>query len=187
MKYLCSCCGKEHKEWPAITFPSPINYHELSEIQKNSIAELDSDFCSIKYENQTDRFIRVVLVQKIEDSELDLQYGFWVSLSEVNFNDYKLIFKDKNNKKNEYFGWLCSSIPQYEDMLSIPTTVVLNNNGNRPEIFPHKDFQHPFVKDYYNGISLIEAEKRVHDVLGFVAARVGKVEANKVKKWWKIW
>jgi hypothetical protein len=26
--------------------------------------------------------------------------------------------------------------------------------NDRPEIFPHEDFDHPFVRDYYNGIRL---------------------------------
>lgn len=31
---------------------------------------------------------------------------------------------------------------------------------------PHKDFDHPFVRDYYNGISKAEAEARIADMMG---------------------
>ena len=93
-----------------------------------------------------------------------MEYGFWVTLSEQSFNDYK------ENSKNEthatqYFGWLASSIPQYSFEESIPTTVVTQKGNQRPHIFPHKDFDHPFVKDFNNGISKEEAEKRINDML----------------------
>jgi len=39
----------------------------------------------------------------------------------------------------------------------------MTKTGNeRPEIFPHEDFDHPFVKDYYSGISKKEAENRIN-------------------------
>lgn len=31
MAFICSCCGKEHDEWPAFTFDSSTSYHELTE------------------------------------------------------------------------------------------------------------------------------------------------------------
>lgn len=60
--------------------------------------------------------------------------------------------------------------------------VIARNNGQRPEIIPNKDFDHPFVKDYYDGISKKEAERRISNMLEIV----GKNEPIKKKKWWKI-
>ncbi len=37
MKYKCSICGKEHEEWPAIGFSTPINYEYLSEEDKKNL------------------------------------------------------------------------------------------------------------------------------------------------------
>jgi|TARA_B110000037_G_C16919464_1_gene423727 hypothetical protein len=37
--------------------------------------------------------------------------------------------------------------------------------NDRPEIFPHQDFEHTFVKDYYDGISEAEAKKRVQEMI----------------------
>jgi hypothetical protein len=48
---------------------------------------------------------------------------------------------------------------------SVPTTVVTKSGNDRPEIFPHQDFDHPFVKDYYEGITKEEAEKRIQGML----------------------
>ena len=125
---------------------------------------MDSDFCKIEYPNQTDRFIRVVLKQKIINSQITLEYGLWVSLSESSYNDYFLNYNNENHQ-TQYFGWLNNNIPDYNFQESIPTTVVTKLGNERPEIFPHSDFEHPFVSDYYNGITKDEAEKRIHEML----------------------
>lgn len=163
-KYKCSVCNEVHDEWPALTFNSPSSYHELTESEKASIAKIDSDFCTINYEDQTDRFIRVVLKQKVNNNDQDLDYGLWVSLSEKSFTDYQNNYNNENHER-QYFGWLNSRIPEYENTINIPTTVNTNLGNDRPEITPHNDFDHDFVRDYYNGISRIEAEKRIHKMM----------------------
>lgn len=89
IKYTCSCCGKEHEEWPALGYTSPTNYEVLSEEEKEIIAELSSDFCTIRRPDQIDNFIRVTLTFKVIDHCQDLEYGLWVSLSDKSFQDYK--------------------------------------------------------------------------------------------------
>ena len=161
-KIKCTVCGETHTEWPALTFNSPSSYYELTENEKKSIGKIDSYFCEIQYEDQTDRFIRVVLKQKINDSNQELDYGLWVSLSEKSWDDYKANY-DNENLEAQYFGWLNSLIPEYESTLKIPTTVITKKGNERPEIIPHEDHEHKFVMDYYNGISKDEAEKRIHE------------------------
>ncbi len=188
MSYICSCCGEEMQDWPAITYISPISYSVLSDFEKENIATLTSDFCVIEYPDQTDRFIRTVMVQKVDDSEEDLHYGFWVSLSEKSFEEYENDFGKVIGGK-EYFGWLCSYIPQYDFLESIPMKVVTRSDGDRPLIFPEQDFDHPFVRDFYIGISRNEAEKRVHDVLRSVAKTNDESSPNSAltKPWWRLW
>jgi hypothetical protein len=165
IKFICDCCGQEHESWPALTYNTPSVYNNLSPQEKEEIAVIDQDFCVIKYaDNDIDRFIRVVLIQQINDHCENLEYGFWVSLSEKSFENYLENF-DNQNHETQYFGWLSNYIPQYEFPDSIPTTVVTKKGNERPEIFPHKDFDHPFVKDYYEGISKEEAEKRINEML----------------------
>jgi len=165
IKYICDCCGKEHESWPAITYNSPSSYSNLSQEEKEEIAVIDQDFCVIKYaDDHIDRFIRVVFIQKVNDHCENLEYGFWVSLSETSFKDYLENF-DNENHETQYFGWLSNYIPQYQFSNSIPTTVVTKSGNDRPEIFPHNDFDHPFVKDFYNGITKEEAEKRIREIL----------------------
>lgn len=169
LEHKCKICGEIHNDYPALTYSSPFSYHYLSEEEKKLYkAFLNSDFCTIEYPDQTDRFIRVVLKQKIIDSELTLDYGLWVSLSEKSYDDYFSNFKNENHE-NRYFGWLEITIPEYIFNENIPTTVITKLGNERPEIFPHSDFDHPFVKDYYQGITKEEAEKRIHNMLSKIS------------------
>jgi len=186
IKFEYSCCGKIHEEWPALAFISPDNYNNLSEEDKISIGYLDSDFCKINHEDQVDRFIRCTLTQKVNDHCENLEYGLWVSLSEKSYLEYEENYQ-KESEEKVYFGWLCNGILGYQFSESIPMNVLTRNDGLRPELFPHESFEHQFVKDYYNGISKEEAERRISEMLGIVSENSnGKGEVEN-KKWWKIW
>jgi hypothetical protein len=164
-KFKCSECGKEHAEWPALTFTSPANYDYLSNQEKLELGRLNTDFCEIHYDDQIDRFIRVILTQKVNDACENLDYGLWVSLSEKSYSDYKSNFNNENHETS-YFSWLCSNIPEYGNTMSIPCDVITKSGNNRPEIYPHQDFDHQLVRDYYNGITKAEAEKRINEMIG---------------------
>jgi hypothetical protein len=136
-KYICSHCGKEHDDWPALAYSSPTNYDELSGEEKQNWGALDSDFCIISYPDQTDRFIRCTMTQKVLDHCEDLEYGLWVSLSETSFQDYSDNFNQENHETT-YFGWLANVLPDYDFSVSIPTTVFTRKGNERPEIVPHE-------------------------------------------------
>jgi hypothetical protein len=78
LELKCSICGEIHTEYPALTFAYPNSYYWLSEEQKKSAIFMDSGFCTIEYRDRTDRFIRVVLKQKVAKSSLYVEYGLWV-------------------------------------------------------------------------------------------------------------
>ena len=124
------------------------------------------DFCVIEYEDQTDRFIRAVLFQEVIDGCQDLHYGIWVSLSEKSYYDYNENFLS-DDQEGTYFGYLCSQIPGYDFSSSIRTNVVLAKNRQRPEVIPYKDQMdnNEFVRDYWNGITQKEAEKRIAEAI----------------------
>ena len=160
-KYTCSICGLEHDQWPSIAWDAPVQYYELSEQDKEELAQLSSDFCVINNtDGSMDRFIRCVLDQEVVSACEPLNYGVWVSLSQKSFEDYSAHYHDDDYEET-YFGWLCTNIPEYESTVGIPTTVQTRAGGIRPIVVPHKDHPHPFVDDFYNGISLAEAEKRI--------------------------
>jgi hypothetical protein len=82
------------------------------------------------------------LTQKVIGSCEGLDYGVWASLSEKSF----LV----------YFGWLSNWLPDYEYSGSIPMNVETGKGNQRPDVIPHEDPNHPFVQDYFAGISLKE-------------------------------
>jgi hypothetical protein len=100
---------------------------------------------------------------KVNDHCTNLEYGLWVSLSEESFGDYWDNFENHNHEAS-YFGYICNELPDYEDTMFIPVTVKTKTSGQRPEIFPHEDFDHIFVQDYYKGISKSEAERRIKEL-----------------------
>lgn len=182
IKYTCNSCGKTHEEWPALSFDSPTSYAVLPEKIKQNIGELSSDFRIVQHSEQKDRFIRATLTIKVVDHCEDLSYGLWVSLSEKSFQDYADNFHNPNHETT-YFGWLSNDIPEYDVIESIPTTVFTRPDNHRPEIIPHKDFDHPLVYDYYNGITKIDAEKRINEMVKAIYER----DKVKRKPWWKLW
>ena len=170
-KYRCEICGKSHTDWPALTWDSPYQYNILPKEIKARRAELDTDFCVIHHDTQVDRFIRVSLIQSVQDHCNGLHYGLWVSLSEDKFFDYADKYGKEDAEIVHYFGWLCNEIPGYASTLSIPMNVTTQKDKLRPIVEPHKDFRHSFVQDFYNGIDLTEAERRVQEFLDIVSKR----------------
>ena len=152
------------EEWPALAFMSPVYYHALPEEEKEQVAKLDEDFCEIHHPEESNLFIRVVLLQQVVGHKEPLNYGLWVSLSEASYKDYQDNFKNSNHEVG-YFGWLSSRIPPYENTLAIPCNVYTRTGNDRPEIVPHEDHDHPFVHDYYKGISKQEAERRIQEMM----------------------
>ena len=163
--YTCTHCGEIHEGWPALTFQSPADYFYLSDDDKASMATLDPDFCVIAHPEQTDRFIRVTLTQRVNDHCENLEYGLWVSLSEKSFQDYSDNYHNEEHKVS-YFGWLASELPDYDEWGSIPVTVYTRKGNQRPEIVPHGGTDHPFVRDYDEGITKAEAARRVTAMIG---------------------
>lgn len=181
--YTCPTCGKTHEEWPSLGFFAPEGYHVLPEKYKQEIAEISDDFCIIRHSTQTDRFIRGMLTLKVIDHCEPLVYSVWVSLSEKSFLDYTENFGN-NEPGTRCFGWLANDLPEYAGFeTNIPTSVINMENGFRPEIVPHQDFVHPLVRDYYDGITKAEAERRINDPNYPLKEKETKPKAP--KRWWK--
>lgn len=158
--YRCSVCGKIHSGLPALSFIAPYYYDILSESDKNKTAEISDDFCIIRHPEQTDRFIRTVLSIPIQDSCETFDYGIWVSVSEMSFEDYQKNFKNERREKT-YFGMICNEIADYDKTtLGLHVNIEVRKNGIRPEIKPHLT-EHQLIADWENGITLGDAKKRI--------------------------
>ena len=162
-KYQCGKCDEWHEDWPAYAFNSPDYYYWLSDEEKKK-SELNEDFCVVREKDATHYFIRAVLFQPVQDYCETVDYGVWTSLSEQSFQDYRENFK-KPAHQVQYFGWLANQMPDYGND-DIKLTVVTNQEGERPAVFPHQSQDHPLVHDFYRGISFVEAERRIAKMLG---------------------
>ncbi len=162
----CGICGEKHETFPAFVFTYPNSYYWLSEEQKNTYKiTIDSDFCTIEYPDRTERFIRVVLKQKIAGSSRYLEYAVWAFVGAEDYENYKENFTSENHEKL-YFGWLSNALPDYKFERGIALDIKTKTGNERPEAYPTLDFSHPFVEDFYNGITKETAEKRIHKILG---------------------
>ena len=167
MTYFCENCQEEHEGWPALTFKAPDFYAQLNEEEKKK-AKLSPDLCIIEREGQTDRFIRCVFHQKVNEHCQDLEYGIWVSVNKKNFNDYVVHFDDPNHK-GQYFGWLSSWFPEYGEFVWVKMHIAVNNENNqRPKAFVQvvNDPDIPLVRDFFQGISKEAAQARVNRLTG---------------------
>jgi hypothetical protein len=166
MTYFCSHCNTEHEDWPALIFNAPDFYTQLSEEEKEQ-ALLTPDLCVIQHGGQTDRFIRCVMHQKVNEHCRDLEYGLWVSLSEKNYNEYVEHFY-KEEYQAQYFGWLSNWLPGYGEFAWVKMHIAVDNTDNqRPKAFVQvvNDPDIPLVRDYFQGISLEAAQARVESIM----------------------
>lgn len=162
MEYICPKCGEEHESWPILTFKTPDFYAQLSEQEKKD-ASLSSDLCVIHHNDQTDRFIRCIMVQKVNTHCQDLEYGLWVSVSEKSYQDY-IENVDNETHKVQYFGWLSNWITEYGKFVWIKMHIAIDNTNTQPpkafvQIVNDPDI--PFVRDYFQGIPKEAAQARV--------------------------
>lgn len=88
-EFTCSRCGEVHEGSPSFGYSSPHQYDELDEGEKQELAFLSDDFCTIGHPEQTDRFIRAVLEVPIDGVEEPFLWGVWISLSEKNYENLK--------------------------------------------------------------------------------------------------
>ncbi len=167
MTYFCPQCNSMHERWPALIFEAPDFYTQLSPEEKKS-ATLTPDLCVIPHGDQTDRFIRCVMHQKVNDHCQDLEYELWVSVSEKNFQDFVDHLGDPLYKI-QYFGWLSNKLPEYDQFHWVKMHIAVDKvDRQRPKAFVQvvNDPEIPLVRDYFQGISLEAARARLDKLTG---------------------
>lgn len=160
---ICPICNHAHDTWPTIAFLEPYALTEFSDTDRaEKVKEKNDDFCIIEYPDQTDRFIRAVLLQEVRNHCKVLDYGIWVTLSEKSFEDYNNHFFDEVYEAI-YFGYLANHIPPHKDALHVHCNVIYTGDNRRPIVVPHKSQResNSFVDAYYIGITIEDAEKRI--------------------------
>lgn len=158
--FTCTCCGKLHEGSPSFSFDAPWQYASLSEAQKESMAKLSSDFCTITHGEGTDYFIRTVLEIPIHGVTEPFAWGVWVSLSEKSFRRYVETYDDPV-AGDGFFGWVCNKLPVYAHERALAADVIIQTGGRRPKLYLHhgSESDDQVVLDQLNGISIARAQE----------------------------
>lgn len=161
MTYVCTCCGETHEDWPAWGYNSPDCYFYLSDAEKTQFqAECDRNTCRIAYPEQTDYFIRTVLVLPVQGHDVTLEYGVWLSVSEQDYHDYRKHFNDDDHRA-AYVGYLANALPDYPQVYDVIAKAHTQGGSLRPLLELKPDQDHPLVRDFYQGVPFAEAQERV--------------------------
>lgn len=155
--FTCSCCGQRHEGSPSFGYRAPACYDQLSEQDKQSIAELSEDLCRIEHPEGTDYFARVVLDIPIHGVPEPFLWGVWVSLSRESFEKYTSTW-GCHDESDCYFGWFGNRLPYYPDTMNLKTNVRPRNGGLRPalELQPSG---HPLAIHFHEGLTAEEAQQ----------------------------
>ena len=157
--YTCSGCGELHEGAPSFSWNEPLNYHCLSDEDKEK-AKLSEDLCVI---NDGGFFVRGVIEVPIIDFDDPFMWGVWVSQSEENFNFYAEHF-DEDLLGRETFGWLSTQLPIYEDTVNLKTIVQFQNENMRPKIYI-QECDHQLSHDFHNGITSEKAIEMANEIM----------------------
>lgn len=154
--FKCSSCDKIHEGSPSFGYRAPDTYLQQSkDIQEAGY--LRGDFCEYEDEDGPHYFIRVCLEIPIHTVEQPFLWGVWVSLSKQSFDRYFETY-DSPVLTDEYFGWLCNSLPFYPETYPMKTKVHPRAGKDRPRIVLEES-DHPLALDFHNGISIERAQE----------------------------
>lgn len=182
-KHTLSYYGKTPDQWPTIVYAYPDCYDELSLVDKADKVILDSFICSITYLEHTALFVRCAMSQKVIGQVPNLDYEIWIALSDKYFEDYKNNYLNEEHE-TKYSGSIGNNFLPYQDSKGIPVTVFVNKGNQRPTFTPNINYDHQFTRDFYRGITKLEAEDRIKEIL-----RINnEADSRSVQKksWWKL-
>lgn len=158
LRFRCSCCGDWHDGLPDLAFGAPYYYDQLSAEDKASRASKSDDLCSI---DDSDFFIRAVLLIPVIGANASFGWGVWVSLSRQSFQRYVELYDAPDpSSEDPYFGWFCNRLPWYPETLSLKTSVHLQPYPSRPQILLEPT-DHPLSIHQRFGIDLPTLQKIV--------------------------
>lgn len=158
--FTCRVCGQTHVGQPGFEFAVPYHYFNLSDEQKSSIAQIDSDFCKIDHGHQVDHFVRGVLEVPVQGTELMFSWLVWVAVDAQTFAEHqtRLTAPGVDVVRS---GWLSNQLPGYPDTLGLLLNVHPRPHGLRPALILQRtatQATHPLLHDQYGGFSQDRAQ-----------------------------
>jgi hypothetical protein len=165
MLFTCATCREEH-DLGKISFGAhaPTQWHLLDD-EERARSELTSDQCVLESRDGRHFFVRACLEIPIRGTDRRFTWGVWVSLSEDNFLEMSDHWSDPERvHMGPYFGWLCTSVPEYPDSMFLKTSVHQRPVGQRP-VVELEPTDHPLALDQRRGIELQDMEAIVGRLL----------------------
>jgi hypothetical protein len=157
MAYRCAICGETHDDLPDLAFRWPDPYFGVPEDERDARINGTKDLCSI---DDSEFFIRGVILIPILDTSDHLGLGVWVSQKRENFETYLENYDTPNI--GPFFGWLSNAVSFYEPSTWLLKTMAhFQGNGRRP-LIELEPSDHPLYLDYSRGISLERAWEIAH-------------------------
>lgn len=116
--------------------------------------------CIIEADRQRHFFVRACLEVPIRGTGRVFTWGVWVSLSEKSFLEMAEHWEDPSRiGLGPYFGWLCTTIPEYPDTVFLKSKVHQRDVGLRP-VVELEETVHPLSVDQRDGID----PARTHEI-----------------------
>ena len=132
--YTCTTCRKVHQGIPSLDAKAPVYYYNLSEEAIKTRVHLTSDTCVLQLD-QNHYFVRGRLIIPVNGYQDHMQFGVWVSLSEVNFFRFQEIYDLKQRQQEPaMLGWFSTAIYSLTDTTQLKAKVIFQDNGIRPLI-----------------------------------------------------
>ena len=158
--FRCARCGEIHEGSPSFAFEAPDYYSRLDNEQKALYGWIDSDLCTVTFEDHTDYFIRALLEIPIHGVNEPFLWGIWVSVSPKSYEQY-IETCDAPAQGDGFFGWVANAVPWYPAAGHLASNVSLQPDGNRPLLDLHSGGvdDHPLIQDQQNGISIAKAQE----------------------------
>jgi hypothetical protein len=155
--WTCSCCRRQFHELPINwSAGAPALYDGLPEAERQSRAELSTDFCII---DGNAFFIRgQIEIPLVGCSEI-FTWVVWASLSSASMERVRRVW-DRPDRQAEgpLFGWLSSALPLYPSTLNLKTHVHLRALPSTPSVELELT-DHPLAVEQRQGMTL---ERAIH-------------------------
>lgn len=150
MGFYCSTCGEFHKEIPmAYGSEVPFQYAELSEEERQTRAELNSETCII---DNSDYFIKGNLLIPVQHDK-EFSWNIWVKISSSAYDKIYENWEDENRILDGPFdGQIANRLEVYPDTLTLSVKIHIQKIGCRPKI-ELLESSHPLFLEQENGIT----------------------------------
>ncbi len=163
MEFQCRTCGETHEGLPAWHFEAPVQALAIPEHERRSRVQLTEDDCII---DNTEFYLKGLLELPVHGVTQSFTWGVWLSVSEESYQRFAQLFVDHDRAAGEeFFGWLCNSIPSYPETQLLKTMLHVREYPLRPTV-ELEPTQHPLASDHRTGVSqeraIAMAERLLH-------------------------